>query len=287
MTADELLATVEDRGIRLVRFLWCGNDGTIRGKASSRHGLAGRLSAGIGLTVAMQAMNSLDQLQPVAGMGPVGEVRLVPDLETFRVVPYAPHTGALLTDHMRPRRHAGPRVPALVPEADGAWAGRAGPRDARRVRERVLARHAGRRGVRAGRLGAVLLDDRDDGVAGLRRRTGRGARSPADPARAVLRRARARSAGDLDRARARAPGRRRAVAGARDDPRRGRAAAGSSPRSPPSRGPRTPATAVTSTSRCGRVTRTASTTRPPPIVSRIPRARSSPECWSTSRACAP
>ena len=101
MTADELLETVEDRGIRLVRFLWCGNDGTVRAKASSRHGLGGRLSAGIGLTVAMQAMNSLDHLQPVPGMGPVGEVRIVPDLDTFRVLPYAPHTGAVLTDHMR------------------------------------------------------------------------------------------------------------------------------------------------------------------------------------------
>jgi glutamine synthetase len=100
VTADELLATVEDRGVRLVRFLWCGNDGTVRAKASSRHGLGGRLSAGIGLTVAMQAMNSLDHLQPVDGMGPVGEVRLVPDLETFRVLPYAPHSGAVLTDHM-------------------------------------------------------------------------------------------------------------------------------------------------------------------------------------------
>ena len=101
MTADELLETVEDRGIRLVRFLWCGNDGTVRAKASSRHGLGGRLSAGIGLTVAMQAINSLDHLQPVADMGPVGEVRIVPDLETFRVLPYAPRTGAVLTDHMR------------------------------------------------------------------------------------------------------------------------------------------------------------------------------------------
>jgi glutamine synthetase len=101
VTEDELLATVEDRGVRLVRFLWCGNDGTVRAKASARHGLAGRLRAGIGVTVAMQAMNSLDQLQPVSGMGPVGEVRLVPDLETFRILPYAPHTGAVLTDHMR------------------------------------------------------------------------------------------------------------------------------------------------------------------------------------------
>jgi glutamine synthetase len=48
----------------------------------------------------MQAMNGLDLLQPVDGMGPVGEVRLVPDTETFRVLPYAPRTGAMLVDHV-------------------------------------------------------------------------------------------------------------------------------------------------------------------------------------------
>jgi glutamine synthetase len=46
----------------------------------------------------MQAMNGLDHLQPVQGMGPVGEIRLVPDPDTFRVLPYAPHTGAMLVD---------------------------------------------------------------------------------------------------------------------------------------------------------------------------------------------
>jgi glutamine synthetase len=95
-----LVREADEAGLRLVRFLWCGNDGTVRGKASGRHGLEGRLASGIGLTVAMQAMNGLDQLQPVEGMGPVGEIRLVPDLETFRVLPYAPRTGALLVDLM-------------------------------------------------------------------------------------------------------------------------------------------------------------------------------------------
>ena len=83
-----------------MRFLWCGNDGTVRAKAATKHGLEERLASGIGVTVGMQAINSLDQLQPVPAMGPVGEVRLVPDLETFRVLPYAPHTGAVLTDHI-------------------------------------------------------------------------------------------------------------------------------------------------------------------------------------------
>src|SRR3954466_10327027 len=100
VTASHVVERVEDAGVRLVRFLYCGNDGTIRAKASGRHGLERRLESGIGLTVAMQAMNALDQLQPVEGLGPVGEIRLVPDLETFRLLPYAPHSAAVLTDHV-------------------------------------------------------------------------------------------------------------------------------------------------------------------------------------------
>ncbi len=96
----EAVRQADEAGLRLIRFLWCGNDGTVRAKASSRHGLEGRLESGIGLTVGMQAMNNLDQLQPVEGMGPVGEVRLVPDLSTFRVLPYASNVGAVLTDHV-------------------------------------------------------------------------------------------------------------------------------------------------------------------------------------------
>ena len=80
MEAADVINAAEQLGLRLVRFLWCGNDGTIRAKASGAHGLQAALARGIGVTVAMQAMNSLDQLQPVEGMGPVGEYRLVPDL---------------------------------------------------------------------------------------------------------------------------------------------------------------------------------------------------------------
>ena len=98
MEPRDVAEQAEKAGLRLVRFLWCGNDGTIRAKASGLRGLEGRLRSGIGLTVAMQAMNGLDQLQAVEGMGPVGEVRLVPDLETFRILPYAPRTGAVVVN---------------------------------------------------------------------------------------------------------------------------------------------------------------------------------------------
>jgi glutamine synthetase len=100
MDAGEVARRAEEEGLRLVRFLWCGNDGTVRAKASSLRGLEDRIRTGIGLTVAMQAMNNLDQLQPVEGMGPVGEIRLVPDPSTFRPLPYAPRIGAMLVDHV-------------------------------------------------------------------------------------------------------------------------------------------------------------------------------------------
>jgi glutamine synthetase len=85
-------------GVRLVRFLYTDNGGVTRGKATHVEGLASRLTDGIGLTVAMQAMNMLDQLQPVEGLGPVGEIRLVPDPRTFTVLPYAPHAAAMTSD---------------------------------------------------------------------------------------------------------------------------------------------------------------------------------------------
>jgi glutamine synthetase len=107
----EVARQADNASIRLVRFLWCGNDGTVRAKASARRGLEGRIESGIGLTVAMQAMNGLDQLQPVDGMGPVGEIRLVPDVETFRVLPYAPRTGAMLVDHVLLDGRPAPQCP--------------------------------------------------------------------------------------------------------------------------------------------------------------------------------
>ncbi len=93
-----VVAQAEAAGLRLVRFLYCDNDGIIRGKATGASRLGERLETGIGLTVAMQAFSLLDRLAPVEGMGPVGEIRLVPDPSTFVIAPYAPHTGVVLVD---------------------------------------------------------------------------------------------------------------------------------------------------------------------------------------------
>lgn len=111
MTPEQIVAACRDAHVRLVRFLYCDNGGIVRGKIVHVDRLAERLRSGIGLTVAMQAMNSLDQLQPVEGMGPVGEVRLVPDPDTFVVVPYAPGSAVLLVDMMSHDRRPYPACP--------------------------------------------------------------------------------------------------------------------------------------------------------------------------------
>jgi glutamine synthetase len=84
--------------VKLVRFLYCGNDSVIRGKACHTRFLASYLRSGIGLTVAMQSFNVLDQLAPDGSFGPVGEIRLVPDPDTFALLPYAPKSARLLCD---------------------------------------------------------------------------------------------------------------------------------------------------------------------------------------------
>src|SRR2546430_1394629 len=97
---DETVEQAEDANLALVRFLWCDNAGAVRGKMTGLRTLATRMTSGIGLTVAMQAMNMLDHLQPVAGMGPVGEVRLVPDPASFVLLPYAEGQSAMMCDLM-------------------------------------------------------------------------------------------------------------------------------------------------------------------------------------------
>ena len=98
MQAQEILKLARDAGIKLVMFAYCDNSGIIRGKATHISGLERRLESGIGVTTAMQAMGDMDRLQVMDGMGPVGEFRMVPDLDTFTVLPYAPGRALALVD---------------------------------------------------------------------------------------------------------------------------------------------------------------------------------------------
>jgi glutamine synthetase len=88
--------------ISLIWFLYADHGGIIRGKAASAEALQARMVTGIGHTVAMMAMSMLDHLQPVEGLGPVGEVRIMPDPATFVTLPYAPGAAAMVADLVQP-----------------------------------------------------------------------------------------------------------------------------------------------------------------------------------------
>src|SRR5580692_8353010 len=95
-------ARAEAEDLELVRFLYADHGGVTRGKSAARRFLPERIESGIGHTTAMMAMTMLDTLQPVDGMGPVGEVRIKPDPDTLVALPYAPGAGAMLADLVRP-----------------------------------------------------------------------------------------------------------------------------------------------------------------------------------------
>jgi glutamine synthetase len=101
MDKHSILLQARQAGVKLVRFLYCGNDGVIRGKTTSIDALEGALESGIGLTVAMQSFTMLDHLVPQGSFGPVGEVRLVADPSTFVLLPYAPKSARCLVDMLQ------------------------------------------------------------------------------------------------------------------------------------------------------------------------------------------
>jgi glutamine synthetase len=101
MDPHTILLQARQAGVKLVRFLYCGNDGLIRGKAAAIEALERALEEGLGLTVAMQSFTMLDRLAPDGTFGPVGEIRLVPDLDTFSLLPYAPKNARLLVDMLQ------------------------------------------------------------------------------------------------------------------------------------------------------------------------------------------
>ena len=100
--ADKAQRQANSERIRLTRFLYVDHGGIVRGKAAATRRLAERIESGIGHTRAMMAMSMVDELAPVDGMGPVGEVRIQPDPGTFVTLPYAPGAAAMLADQVNP-----------------------------------------------------------------------------------------------------------------------------------------------------------------------------------------
>ncbi len=99
---SELLQSLEAAGIRFVRVLWCDNANIIRAKAIHIGALPHHLEHGVGISAAQQALPALyDAVVPGSGLGPVGEIRLLPDWSSLMPLPYAPGHARVLGDMVK------------------------------------------------------------------------------------------------------------------------------------------------------------------------------------------
>jgi glutamine synthetase len=102
---SELYRTLESSKVRFVRVVWCDNANVIRAKAIHTPMLAHYQGPGVGITVAQQALPVMyDAVVSATGLGPVGEVRLVPDWATLQPLPYAPGHARVLGDMLKDGR---------------------------------------------------------------------------------------------------------------------------------------------------------------------------------------
>ena len=90
--------TIDAQDLELIRFVFVNNSGVPRGRVLDAGEIESVLADGANLTKGMQSFNALDALVGGGTFGPVGEVRLVPDPETFTVLPYADRTAVMLCD---------------------------------------------------------------------------------------------------------------------------------------------------------------------------------------------
>ncbi|TMC18451.1 MAG: glutamine synthetase [Chloroflexi bacterium] len=100
MDTQDILKQTRTAHVRLVRFQYCDNGGIMRAKTTHISKLPSRLHEGIGMSLAMSAWTGVETLAAVEGMGPVGEFRLVPDLNTFNILPYVPNTASMFCDQI-------------------------------------------------------------------------------------------------------------------------------------------------------------------------------------------
>jgi glutamine synthetase len=97
-TATELRERAAEAGVELTRIVFVNNSGVPRGRVVDTEGLERAVEEGVNVTHAMQSFNALDRLAPEGQFGPAGEVRVMPDPETFTDLPYDDRAGLLLAD---------------------------------------------------------------------------------------------------------------------------------------------------------------------------------------------
>ena len=106
--AAQIRRVIDERGIEMVRVAFCDQHGTLRGKTLVGDGLWSGLRGGCRVPSSLVLKDTSGKsVYPVftpdggtgiEGLGGAGDVVLVPDPKSFRVLPWAPNTGWVLCD---------------------------------------------------------------------------------------------------------------------------------------------------------------------------------------------
>jgi glutamine synthetase len=94
----DVVEAAQQAGVKLIRFEYCDVSGVARTKAVHVGQLEHKLREGVNLTRAQMSINLLEDVVDIAGMEPVGEIRLVADPDTFTVLPWANASASVLCD---------------------------------------------------------------------------------------------------------------------------------------------------------------------------------------------
>jgi|UPI00036C21E3 glutamine synthetase len=86
---------------KFIRILWCDNANIIRAKSVHVEMLPYYFEHGVGIAAGQQGIPVMyDSVIPKSGLGPVGEVNLVPDWSTLTALPYCPKHARVMGNMM-------------------------------------------------------------------------------------------------------------------------------------------------------------------------------------------
>src|SRR5260370_42104718 len=100
MNNAEVINRAQAAQVQLERFLYCDHSGVTRAKVIHVSHLANKLREGLGLERAQMAMNLLEELSDIDCMEPIGEIRMVPDPDTFSILQWTPGSASLICDQL-------------------------------------------------------------------------------------------------------------------------------------------------------------------------------------------
>ncbi len=94
-----LKSALKSAGVKFVRIVWCDNANVIRAKAAHVDCLQDYIENGVGIGAAQMAVPVMyDSVVGDTGLGPVGEIRLMPDWSTLTILPFAPGHAQVVGD---------------------------------------------------------------------------------------------------------------------------------------------------------------------------------------------